>query len=570
MLHAFEAMVTAGDLTIVESLEIPPNPERRSPIPASILAGPIRGWLRDHYASDGTLWRHQSLALEAIEKGNNVIVATGTASGKSLVFQIPVMHALLSGEGKALILYPLKALLADQRERWQRLADDLGCAPETVAELHGQVLFDERLDAIRKASIVVATPDVLHAWFMRQVSTPAFKQFLCDLRFLVIDEAHSYESVFGSNVAYLLRRFLAARRRACRDRSVDRSLQIIAATATIADPAAHMQLLTGWPFEPIPESEDGSPSYGRLVLHVEGPDYGSAAEAAASDILTRLRSTSREGSFIAFHDSRQGVERIAKTVDQDDVLPYRSGYEARDRARIEKALRNGTLRGVVSTSALELGIDVTHFTVGMTVGVPRSKKAFRQRLGRVGRVGRGIFAVMASRHAFTQFGSTLGEYYRGSVEPSHLYLDNRFIQFAQARCLFEESEALGVEAREPPPGVSWPDSFPAIFNLSKPGIRRPREFEFIAQLGANSPHMNYPLRQVGEANFRLTEGSHDFTEQIGDIALNQAIREAYPGAVYLHLRRPMKVLEWRAGNFDRSIRLQAARSPAFTRRCGRI
>lgn len=173
--------------------------------------------------------------------------------------------------------------------------------------------------------------------------------------------------------------------------------------------------------------------------------------------------------------------------------------------------------------------------------------------------------MIASRHAFTQFGSTLGEYYNGSIEPSHLYVDNRFIQFAQGRCLMEESEALGIEVREPPPGVSWPESFPSVFDLAKPGVRRPREFEFIAQLGANSPHSNYPLRQVGEANFRLIEGSHDFTDQVGDIALNQAIREAYPGALYLHLRRPMKVLEWRAGNFDRSIRLQSARSTAFTR-----
>lgn len=138
-----------------------------------------------------------------------------------------------------------------------------------------------------------------------------------------------------------------------------------------------MQLLTGWPFDAISESEDGSPAYGRLVLHVEGPDYGTAAESTLSDILARLLSSAQEGSFIAFHDSRQGVERIARKIDQDDVLPYRSGYEARDRTRIDKTLRGGALRGVISTSALELGIDIAHFAVGMTVGVPQSKKAFR-------------------------------------------------------------------------------------------------------------------------------------------------------------------------------------------------
>jgi DEAD/DEAH box helicase domain-containing protein len=471
----------------------------------------------------------------------------------------------LSARGKALVLYPLKALLADQFVKWKRLADDFGLPDGTVAELHGQVLPDERLEAIRNARIIVATPDVLHAWFMRQVSAPAFKHFLCDLRYLVIDEAHSYESVFGSNVAYLLRRFLSARRSACRDRNAERPLQLIAATATIADPAGHMQLLTGCPFEAVEEKDDGSPSHGRVVLHIEAPDNGAASETAITDVLTRLLASSQQGSFIAFHDSRQGVERIAKSIDADDVLPYRSGFEADDRTRIEWALRRGELRGVISTSALELGIDVAHFTVGMTVGVPQSKKAFRQRLGRVGRVSKGAFAVLASRHAFTQFGSSFKQYYEGSVEPSHLYLGNRFIQFAQGKCLIDESEALGIEAREPPPGVSWPETFPSVFNLAKPGIRRPREFDFIAQLGANSAHFNYPLRQVGELNYKLMEGSREITDQIGDIALNQAIRETYPGALYLHLRRPMKVLEWRASSFDRSIRLQAARNSAFTK-----
>lgn len=363
-------------------------------------------------------------------------------------------------------------------------------------------------------------------------------------------------------VQTLIRRFLAARRKACRERNVSSLLQIIAATATIADPADHMNRLTGWPFEVIPDSEDGSPAYGRTLLHIEGPDHGAAAESTMVDLLSRILSMSKIGSFIAFHNSRQGVERIARSVDQDDVLPYRSGYEVRDRSRIEQALRLGELRGVISTSALELGIDIAQFTVGLNVGVPQSKKSFRQRLGRIGRTSRGAFAVLAPRHAFAQFGSSFREYYEGSVEPSHLYLDNRFIQFAQARCLIDESEALGIEVREPPPGVSWPDTFPPIYEAAKPGVRRPREFEFIAQLGANSPHFNYPLRQVGEANYKLTEGSKDFTELVGDIALNQAIREAYPGAIYLHLRRPMKVVEWRTTSFDRSIRLETARSPA--------
>jgi DEAD/DEAH box helicase domain-containing protein len=197
--------------------------------------------------------------------------------------------------------------------------------------------------------------------------------------------------------------------------------------------------------------------------------------------------------------------------------------------------------------------------------VPQSKKAFRQRLGRVGRNSPGIFGVIAPRSAFARFGTTFQEYYEGSVEPSHLYLNNRFIQFAQARCLLDESEALGSETKEPPPGVSWPETFQAVYDIAKPGVRRPREYDYIAQLGADAPHFNYPLRQVGEASYKLKEGARDFSEQIGDIALNQAIREAYPGALYLHLRRPTKVVEWRSSSFERTIRIEQARNPTPTR-----
>ncbi len=493
-------------------------------------------------------------------------LSTGTASGKSLIFQTAIAKELTEGDGKAIVLYPLKALLADQLARWKILASELGLPENAVAELHGQVLPDERIDAVKSARLLVATPDVLQAWFMRQVSSPAFRSLLCLTKYVVLDEAHVYESVFGSNVAYLLRRFLAARRRASKEMGVNRHLQIIAATATIADPCEHLKKLTGWPFVGIGEEEDGAPTFGRSLYHIEGPDTAAPAETFLSDLISRVIDNSEtEGSFIAFHNSRQGVERIAKSIDQDDVLPYRSGYELEDRTKIERALRKGALKGVISTSALELGIDVAQFRLGLNLGVPQSKKSFRQRLGRVGRTAHGCFAVIAPRLAFARYGTTFQEYYDGSVEPSHLYLSNRFIQFAHARCLVDESESLGNDTKGLPPGVSWPESFEKIYEVARPGARRPREFDYIAQLGADSPHYNYPLRQVGEFSYKIREGSKDFSESIGDIALNQAIREAYPGALYLHLRRPTKVVEWRSSSFDRTIRIESARSMAPTR-----
>ncbi|HEX8446881.1 MAG TPA: DEAD/DEAH box helicase [Sphingomonas sp.] len=561
---AFDALCEGGKLTIVERIETKGRIEVTRPLPAAYSSGLMGDWLKAKFGQSDTAWNHQSLALEKIDSGANVVVATGTASGKSLIFQLAIMRELLEGDGVALVVYPLKALLSDQLSRWRELVSELGFPANTVAELHGDVRMDERQEALRTARIVVVTPDLLQAWFMRQVSAPVFKEFLAKLKYLVVDEAHVYESVFGSNVAYLFRRFLIARRRAAKDRRSERPLQIVGATATIFCPVDHMNCLTGWDFEAVGEEDDGSPSYPRTLLHIDGPDMGGAGEGMLAEMVREIADADQD-TFIAFHNSRQGVERVTRTVDKADILPYRSGYEGQDRLRIETQLRKGLLRGIVTTSALEVGIDISGFTVGMNLGVPQSKKAFRQRLGRVGRASEGVFAVIAPRHAFTQLGSSFKEYYEGSVEPSYLYLDNRFIQFAHARCLMDESEQLGFNDAQIPPGIQWPKSFEKVYEAARPGIRRPKEFELIAQLGADSPHFNYPLRQVGEANYKLKEGSRGDPEQIGDIALNQAIREAYPGALYLHLKRPMKVREWKSSSYDRSIRLQDAKSQAMTR-----
>ncbi|KPH09448.1 DEAD/DEAH box helicase [Rhizobium acidisoli] len=561
---AFLDLISDGDLSIVETITIPARNERRAAVPDVYLSGPMRQWLEKRSGSSKTLWSHQSLALEQIAEGENIAIATGTASGKSLIFQVAAFHELMTKGGKTIVLYPLKALLSDQANRWRQMADELSLPPNTIAEIHGHVQTDDRSEAVKSAKIILATPDAIHAWLMRQVSSPSVRDLLCAIRYLVLDEAHAYESVFGSNVAYLVRRLLTARRRACKDKNINKRLQIIAATATILDPSSHLEALTGWPFVTVGEADDGSPSHGRTLLHIEGPAPGGASESVLADICQRISKQTDSGSFIAFHDSRQGVERVANAIDDDQVLPYRSGYEARDREHIEKSLRVGKLKGVVSTSALELGIDIAGFSVGLNMGVPQSRKAFRQRLGRVGRAGPGIFGLIAPRHAFTSLGSTFEDYYAGSVEPSHLYLDNRFIQFAQARCLLEESENLGAETSQPPPGVIWPASFQEIFKLAKPGVRRSKEYDFVAQLGADSPHLNYPLRQVGEANYSIRRKSGP-TEEIGSIALNQAIREAYPGATYYHFRNSLHILEWRSTSFDRSIRVDDAKKSPPTK-----
>lgn len=555
MLELAKTLIAERNLELVDTLELPGRPERLVGLPKSIVEGPLASRLVAMGLSDGLGWSHQSAALEILERGRNVVVATGTASGKSLVFQLRALDVVLRDPGaKVLVFYPLKALASDQFDRWRRVARQAGLEEHAVARIDGDIPTGERQQAMERASIVLMTPDVCQAWLMRGVGTGPIRRFLDSLALLVMDEAHVYESVFGSNFAMLARRMVAAKARASQ---TGRPLQVIAATATIAYPEAHLEELTGLRFEVIGEDQNGAPAHERHIHHIHGPDYGATAEAALSDLLAGVLAipNDRRGRFIAFHDSRQGIERVVREIDESGVLPYRSGYEAEDRATIERALRTGALDGVISTSALELGIDVADMTIGVNLGVPTSRKAFRQRIGRVGRASPGVFFLMADRHAFTRFGETFEDYYRASVEPSYLYLGNRFVQYAHARCLVDEMEVLGGERMRLPGGTKWPEGFEGVLRYAVPGGGRPREFDFIAALGADNPHFNYPLRQIGEESFEIKDRPDG---RIGSIAMQQAIREAYPGATYLHFGRSYKVRDWQTRGHDRSIRVYAA------------
>lgn len=555
MTSPLEILRASTSFDIVDQLELPARGERLLPVPLPYGTGKTAEWLRAMTDGATQLRSHQSLALSTIASGGNLVVSTGTASGKSLVFQTAVIHELLTGSGTALVLYPVKALSGDQLAHWQTALSRAGLDPALVGEINGDVPMGERDKPLKEARLIIATPDVVHAWLMRQIATPAARDFLRRLRLLVLDEAHMFEGVLGSTSAFLFRRLRSAQHRILTSAgSSDQPMQIIAATATIADPAQHLKLLTGMEFNAVTEEDNGAPCYQRTLLHIDGPSHGGPAERMIADILIQLAERIGSGAFIAFHDSRQGVERIAKLIKRKDVFPYRSGFERGDRQRIEKALREGTLKGVVATSALELGIDIRQFVIGFTIGVPRSRKSFRQRLGRVGRSSLGLFAIIAPPHAFRLFGSSLREFYEGSVEPSHLYLENTYIQFSQARCLIDECEMLGGESHLPS-SVDWPEGFARNFELAKPGAARPRELELIYATGADCPHLNYPLRNIGEAKYALRDlrGS---TERFGTIALSQAIREAYPGATYLHCRKAKKVREWKTNSYERSIRVE--------------
>jgi DEAD/DEAH box helicase domain-containing protein len=563
MLEVLDGLLRSGDLDLVEEIDLPARSERRLEIPGAFEGGQTGEWLRSQSGTLSSLWYHQSLALDHIAAGENVVVATGTASGKSLVFQAAALRRIEQDpDARVIVFYPLIALAGDQLVSWRQAAMAVGLPASIVGQIHGGVLEDERVRIVREARIIAMTPDVCHAWLMRNSGTIDVRRFLRQLRMVILDEAHVLEAVFGSNVAFLLRRLQVVCALAQRNHTDVQSLQFVAASATISNPGSHLRSLTGKNFQTVDETADGSPTFSRRLLHIA--QRGDAYEGLRQ-ILRELVEQSNTGSFIAFADSRQGVERIATNLGHDGVRPYRSGYELEDRQRIESDLRSAALRGVVSTSALELGINISHFTVGLTLDVPNSRKAFRQRIGRIGRAQPGAFVVLAEPFAFRRLGSTFAEYWTDSVEPSHLYLDNRFMQYAHARCLSDELEVLDVVRPVPPANIHWPNGYQQIFEYSRPGGARPREFDQIQQIGGDEPHRNYPLRNIGEPTFTIARSGDPGTGRVGTINLQYAIREAYPGAVYLHMMRAYKVYEWRNTNFDRNIRVGNWSGPAITR-----
>jgi DEAD/DEAH box helicase domain-containing protein len=603
MLDLLNNLITRGDLPVEGRLELPGREPRFAPVPSWLASTPIGAWINNEPRYDNGLWTHQALALDRFHAGHNVCIATGTASGKSLIFQSVALHTVLQNGARVLVFYPTKALIADQTRSWTNALVALGLSETALARIDGDVKVNFRRGILEHAQIVMMTPDVCHAWLMYNLADPVVRRFLRDLRLVILDEAHTLEGVFGSNFAFLFRRLQVARQYLNDEIVVAHGARVIATTATIRDPVMHLHRLTGLEFDVIGPENDGSPQQPRSLLHVAVPD--GLAIALARDIHLGLMASSASGTMITFIDSRKAVEAFASSVKSalsrsddtgtgeatpsedefleeqrppmppvgevsglsaDRVAPYRAGFEEVDRDDIQRRLDEGSLQAIVSTSALELGIDIRHLRVGLNIGLPQTRKSFRQRIGRIARSSPGAFILIAERDAFRTFGTTLGEYYEASVEPSYLYLDNRFMQFAHARCLIAELDALG--ARSPlalPANVTWPDGFDAVFAAARPGGTRPREFDAIAMVGSDSPQLNYPLRNVGEPSFSIERGPSGAAAPLGKVTLSQALRECYPGAVYIYRTVPYRVMSWQTSNIRPGIRARGERRGVSTK-----
>jgi len=503
----------------------------------------VRAYL-DNYFPRG-IYSHQAQAIQHALAGDDVCLATSTSSGKSLIFMSTAMHELLrNNSARVLVLYPAKALIQDQLAKWTSMLEPLGLKPGFI---DGGVPVTERSEVLFRRRVVLMTPDVAHAWFMSNLNQKAVAAFRSNLRLLILDETHVYEGVFGTNMAFFLRRLQA----------VASEHRLICSTATLGQPVQFIQQLTGRQTVEIGASADGARLAQKEIILARKPS-GETFEATAS--LLRLLAQEFPGRFLAFGDSRKLVEVVTAasqrqgaddaTPDADSpeaevpahpgngILPYRAGYEAHDRQEIQEALTQGRLRGVVATSALEMGLDIGEIDLVLLLDTPASMKSFWQRVGRAGRRNRGTCVILDTRQVIGDTDEALAEYLARPLEPNWLYLHNRYAQYANALCAATEIGQINGSF-DRTHFQSLPDQFGQFLdNELNPTASIAPDLYPLKQAAQGDPHHEFPLRNGIEKNFRVITNRG---ENRGDVTFSQALREAYPGAVYYYMATPYRV-----------------------------
>ena len=561
-------LLKGADFEILDRCEIPSHSSELRPVP-EFLDVSVGDRLRHSYP-DG-LYRHQAAAIEAAIKGSDIVLASATASGKSLPFMAVAAHlASLDAGARILALYPARALIQDQLNKWREFLKPLGIS---YTYIDGGVPVPERLDRIAGAQVVLMTPDVAHAWLMSHLHEIVVRKFLQQLKLLILDEAHVYEGAFGTNMAFLLRRLQVAAG----------PHQLICSTATLGEPADFVHQLTGRKAVAFGPDDDGAPAPGKTVLRVAA--HGHPFDATAS--LLRAVAHSGVGRFLAFADSRRQVEQfVAATLRssaEDEapagasdssltdetavdvklqvqreslakVLPYRAGYERGDREQIQESLSRGELAGVVATSALELGIDIGDIELVLLLDVPLSVKSFWQRIGRAGRRSHAICVVIDRKNMLGPTGG-LDEFMARPVEHNWLYLDNKYIQYAHALCAALELPQLGLDEADVEAFKSVPEEFRSLLdNELHPANVVPSDLYPLKQRAQDDPHHEFAIRGAAEQGLRIL-GPNDHS--LGSVTYSQALHEAYPGGVYYYMARPYRV--WRLDGHRSEIRVRHER-----------
>jgi len=524
-------------------------------------------------------WTHQAKAANLALAGKSVVIATGTASGKSLAYLAPVLSDLLTGTEAAngrgatcLYLSPTKALAADQLRRIGELrqAADGALTRVRAAAYDGDTPFEEREWVRQYASLVLTNPDMLHRGILP--AHARWASFLRALRYVVIDECHSYRGVFGSHVAQVLRRL----RRICARYGAEPVFLL--ASATSAEPGLTAGRLTGLPVEEV--TDDGSPR-GETVfalwepplteLHGEqGAPMRRSATAEAADLLTdlvldRIRT-------VAFVRSRRGAELLAVIAQERlteaagsgtarRVAAYRGGYLPEERRAIERALHSGQLLGLASTSALELGVDVSGLDAVLLAGYPGTRSSLWQQAGRAGRGGQGALAVLIARDdpLDTYLVHHPDSLFRQPVESTVLDPDNPYVLAPHLCAAAAELPLTGTDLE-----LFGPSAPVLLPQLVRRGMLRHRDS---GGSGSGSWFWTRRERAVDGVDIRGSGGTPvrvveaDTGRLLGTVDAGSAHTAVHTGAVHLHQGRSYLVREL---DLDEDVALVELADPPYS------
>ncbi|MBI4495841.1 MAG: DEAD/DEAH box helicase [Deltaproteobacteria bacterium] len=497
------------------------------------------------------LYSHQAAARSMIRRGKNVVVATPTASGKTLTYNLPVLESLIrSPEGKALYLFPLKALEQDQLKAFRELIAPLPEPDRFRAEIYDGDTSPYRRRKIREAvpPVLITNPDMVHLSLLPFHAQ--WEALFRQLRFVVIDELHTYKGIFGSHLTQVLRRL----RRVCA--FYGSSPRFIACSATIANPQAFAARLTGAPFEAVEES--GAPRAGRhfLFLNPAASPYALAARLFLDCLEAGFRT-------LVFTQARKITELLHAWVLRDrpdlrdKISSYRAGFLPEERREIEARLVSGELQGVISTSALELGIDIGGLDACILVGYPGTVAATWQRGGRVGRADReSLVALIAQPDALDQYFMRHPEDFFGrGFESAVVDPDNPVVVSRHLVCACAEVPLNGGDEILPSGKFA-----PLLEQLVREGelllSASGREW-FAHRL---HPHRLVDIRCAGEGHTIFEEGSKRL---IGQISVPRIYRECHPEAIYLHRAGQFRVTRLDPGK--REVWVQPVEVDYYTR-----
>jgi DEAD/DEAH box helicase domain-containing protein len=470
-----------------------------------------------------SLYEHQAEAWKAAARGEHVVMTTGTASGKTLAFNLPVLNALAADpRQRALYLYPTKALAQDQL----RALTAFGL-PRLRAEIYDGDTPSERRWRIRRwANLVLTNPDMLHVGLLPHHDRWA--DVLHNLRYVIVDEAHVYRGVFGSHVGNVLRRL----RRLAKVYGAEP--QFVFASATIANPAELARALAG--LEATVVRDDAAPRAERTILlwnpPLLDPELGLRASVLGEAARLMADLVKRDLRTICFVKSRKAAELIhrfaSERVDAETarrLAPYRAGYTPAQRREIERRLVEGELLGVSATDALELGIDISSLDAAISVGFPGTVASLRQQWGRAGRRGHGLAALVASEDALDQYfmrePETLLSRTVEAARSDHAnprVLDGHVLAAAYEAPLDDaDRETLGDEALERAALLPELTSTPAGWVWS----------------GRDYPAARIALRSASPESFAVVEATSG--ETLGVVERERAYSTVHEGAIYLHL-----------------------------------